>query len=189
MSRIAEKPKYGTSPQGSGYEYVHRSVCRPAEEPARKGGTLRRRTGGTTRSQTKHHLQVGASDKLSQRCRFTKNCRSLRYFSTDFDTERVENVLSSSPTLAPTFQASGKFSSVYTPTFVERRDFARFLALEFQEPKDFSERNFGNLHFLCKIPIDSYCIFNTISLVNTIVSIPTAYSAPVRLARSDSIDR
>jgi len=188
----ADNQTYGASPQGSEYGYVHRSFCRPAEEPARKGGTLRRRTGGTFGDSEKDSVQLGKCHQVSIYRTISATCRVFGHYDTNTDAERVVNVLSSSPYLTPIFQESVKFSSVYIPTFVERRDFARFYVPEFQESKDFSERIFAKFteNFpIGHIPLLSYSRLGiTIHPVNTIVGIPTAYSAPVRLARSDSID-
>ena len=196
MSRIAEKQDYGTSPQGSGYEYVHRSVCRPAEEPARKGGTDSRRSGGTYRSYSNGDLSLGIRSNDSIFGEIPENFRSLWYQNSDNSTRKIiftnrqpsKNVLSSSPALTPIFQESKKFSSVYIPTFLEWRDFARFYIPKFSERNVNLKRIFSIFNKYYKIPVDGFVEFIKITTVKTIVGIPTAYSAPVRLARPDSID-
>jgi len=142
MKHYADNQTYGTSPQGSGYEYLHRSVCRPAEESARKGGTLRRRTGGTFGDSSHYTLQLGIRRPHTNQRRSLKSCGSPRSEHPYTDTKRVSRRLSS-PILTSIFQASKKFSTALAPIFVTRRDLAKIHVPGIQESKEHSERIFA----------------------------------------------
>ena len=114
------------------HQHVQRTFRREAPCAPGQDGNVRRRIRRYARVQSGNVLQLGNRICNTFIRQTARNCESLRYFGSHSDTERVENVLSSSPTLAPTFQASGKFSSVYIPTFVEWRKFPKNLTLDFQ---------------------------------------------------------
>ena len=90
MTDYAENQKHGTSPQGSGYEYVHGQVRRKAENATGENRYVRRRTGGSERNSEKYDLGLGVGSKKAANGRYTSYfSRISRSYSPYSDTPEI----------------------------------------------------------------------------------------------------
>ena len=139
--------------QGSRHEYLQRQIRRETPFAPGQDGNVRRRIRRKTRIRKSNVLQLGVWNSDSNSRNVSQTCRSLRYFGTYSDTERVSHRLSST-VFTSIFQASGKFATSHVPIFVEWRKFPKIHVPEFQESNVFSKRNFDNILNLTTLLID-----------------------------------
>jgi len=136
---------YGTSPQGSGYEYLHGSLCNSAEDAARKSRANRRGIGGEKRSISNNDIQLGVCHtQAADRRQPSKTGGSPRRERSNALAERV-NPDCASTALVSVFQESGKITTAFAPIVQERRKFPRISALVFPESKGLLGKNFEKI--------------------------------------------
>ena len=104
------------------HQHVQRTFRREAPCAPGQDGNVRRRIRRYARVSTSDILQLGDRQNRSTTGCVPQTCRSLRYFGTDFDAERVSRRLAST-ILASIFQASGKFANAHVPIFLTWRKF------------------------------------------------------------------
>ena len=89
MSRIAEKPKYGTSSQRDRHVDVQRSLCGSVERTAGQSRTHHEGTRRKKWSAENNDRGMGKWESLSHNRTFSRPCGSPRYRNSDTLTEKI----------------------------------------------------------------------------------------------------